>query len=239
MRTSLVPVLLAVIAAFPGRDAAAQSVQLPTFSYFGTSTTVVVPDGGSTFMGGIDRASSGRTEFGVPLLPFRPFRNTAIGQDYSASGVRVTATIHDFDAMDQALLNTPSPDSFTSSSSLGPLLGRVPAAVAAQTLRPRNPAALAGNWIPQAAPPPSGPAAMTAAEVQAQGEARQQVRLDEAQRFFDRGALAEADGKPGVARVYYQMAARRASGELKEQALAKLDAIRRAQGPAKIAQSQP
>ncbi len=39
-------------------------------------------------------------------------RNVGIGQDTRASSFWVTATIHDFDAMDQALLNTPSPDGF-------------------------------------------------------------------------------------------------------------------------------
>ena len=92
----------------------AQTVQLPTFKMATVSTTVLVPDGGAAYLGGINRASTGRTESGV--LPFPGFQNRGIGQDRSASSFWATAQIHDFDAMDQALLNTPSPDGFTSSN---------------------------------------------------------------------------------------------------------------------------
>ena len=82
-------------------------MQLPTFSYFSVNTTVTVPDRGSAYLGGVNRAAEGRNEFGTPLLPFRPFRNVGIGRETSASGMWVTATIHDFDAMDRYLLSAP------------------------------------------------------------------------------------------------------------------------------------
>ena len=62
-------------------------MQLPTVSAFTVNTTVSVPDRGSALLGGISRASSGRNEFGVPLAPFRPFRNSAIGHEVGASTV--------------------------------------------------------------------------------------------------------------------------------------------------------
>ena len=34
-----------------------------------------------------------------------------------------------------------------------------------------------------------------------------------AQQYFDKAQKAESDGKPGVAKIYYRMAAKRASGE--------------------------
>ncbi len=45
---------------FAASSAAAQAVQLPTFHFFTTNTTVEVPDGGEAFLGGVGRASSGR-----------------------------------------------------------------------------------------------------------------------------------------------------------------------------------
>jgi hypothetical protein len=45
---------------------------------------------------------------------------------------------------------------------------------------------------------------------------------EEAQRLFDQAGELQAVGKPGVAKVYYRMAARRATGDLKERAIAAL-----------------
>ena len=62
------------------------AVQLPTFSYFTTNTTVSVPDRGSVYLGGVNRAASGRNEFGAPLLPFR---NRSFGTERSATSAWV------------------------------------------------------------------------------------------------------------------------------------------------------
>ena len=50
---------------------------------------------------------------------------------------------------------------------------------------------------------------------------------DEAQRLFDQAGELQATGKPGVAKVYYRMAARRATGDLKERAIAALRELSR------------
>ncbi len=112
MRVSIVAFAAAGLLSQLSQAAYAQTVQLPTFSFFSVSTTVSVPDNGGAFMGGINRASTGRNEFGVPGLAFPGFQNRSIGQDMSASNVWATATIHDFEAMDQAILNSPSPNDF-------------------------------------------------------------------------------------------------------------------------------
>ena len=70
------------------------------------------------------------------------------------------------------------------------------------------------------------------------GAALRQTRADEAQKFFDRARQAEIDGKSKVARIYYQMAARRASGELKQRALARLQAISSASAT-KVVETRP
>ncbi len=218
MRVSILHLVSAVCLGLAAIDASAQTIQLPTFNMAGVSTTVMVPDGGAAFLGGINNASDGRSEFGVPGLTFPGFQNRAIGQQRGASSFWVTATIHDFDAMDQALLNTPSPDGIARTY---PSMSGLPESLAGRTF-PRNPANLAGNWQVEPDPPP--PVSNVAVE-QADRAVRQATRVEEADSFFARGQQAEADGKPNVAKIYYQMAARRATGELKQQVQARLDVV--------------
>jgi len=82
------------------------AVQLPTFNQFGVSTTVVVPDRGSMYLGGINRSSLGRSSFGQGH--FSPgllgFGNRGFGRTSSASGLSVSATIIDHNEIDRALL---------------------------------------------------------------------------------------------------------------------------------------
>jgi hypothetical protein len=185
-------------------------------------TTVLVPDGGAAYMGGINRASSGRTEYGVPGIPFPGFQNRGIGQDTSAMSFWATVKIHDFDAMDEALLSAPPPDGFarTYPGMFSPLPG-TPAAIAARTFPPKA-VNLAGNWRVE----PDTPAPVSdAATEQANRATRKATRAEEADSFFARGQQAEADGKPNVAKIYYQMALRRAKGDLKQAVQARLDAV--------------
>ena len=84
------------------QNAPASAVQLPTFGYNTVNTTVSVPDRGGVYMGGIKRSSSGRTESGAPLLPFK---NRSIGNQTSATSFSSHVYIHDFEAMDEAALN--------------------------------------------------------------------------------------------------------------------------------------
>jgi hypothetical protein len=49
-----------------------------------------------------------------------------------------------------------------------------------------------------------------------------QNEQQEAQRLFDQASELQAAGKPGVAKVYYRMAARRATGSLRDRAIAAL-----------------
>ena len=206
-------------------QASAQTVQLPTFSFTTVTTTVMVPDGGSAYLGGINSAATGRSEYGIPGMAFPGLQNRSIGQTRGSSSMFVTATIHDFDAMDEALLNSASNVGFSPPSrGLPGLLPDAPAAFAARAV-PRQSINLAGNWKAGAtAAAPKLPVSNLALE-QADRQARKVVRSEEADDYFARGQQAEADGKPNVAKIYYQMAARRANGELKQQVLARLDAV--------------
>jgi len=47
------------------------TIQLPTFHQFSLSTTVVVPDRGRLFLGGISHSRQQRSTIGAPLLPRR------------------------------------------------------------------------------------------------------------------------------------------------------------------------
>ena len=186
---------------------AQNAVQLPTLSSFRTGTTISVPDRGSVFTGGINRAADGRSEFGTPLLPFR---NRSMGSQRSASSVWTSVYIHDFEAMDEALLGQARGSSY-----------RAPAP------RPLGPSSLVSGTqrSPRETQPPriaSGPSTKSVAQLRAERAGEQQTRIAEAERLFERGKAAEAKGKPNVARIYYQQASRRAQGEFKEQILAQL-----------------
>jgi hypothetical protein len=67
------------------------------------------------------------------------------------------------------------------------------------------------------------PSVAEARRMHAQEEGAEQ---EEFKALFERGLAAEEAGKPGVAKVYYQQVVRRASGELKDRAMARLDELR-------------
>ena len=210
------------------------TVQLPTFSFFSVGTTVSVPDRGSAYLGGIKRAATGRNEFGVPMLPFRPFKNSAIGREVSASSVHVTATIHDFEAMDEFLLSQPT--AICRSLQSRPAGGGL--AALGRASPPRKPA-IGPSWKPSSVAGSGRVSTGSLAEARARRFRLQETRAKEAVELFERGRKAEAAGRDGVAGIYYQMAVRRATGEFKEQLLARLETLGRAQTPSKIAQSRP
>ncbi|MCA9079461.1 MAG: hypothetical protein KDA58_02835 [Planctomycetaceae bacterium] len=87
-----------------------QVVQQPVVQQFGVDTAVSVPDRGSAFLGGVSSAQDARTQFGWGL------HGSAIGTARSHSGTDVRVWIHDFEAMDRALLAQPA-----STTSLGTL----------------------------------------------------------------------------------------------------------------------
>ena len=68
----------------------------------------------------------------------------------------------------------------------------------------------------------AGRAVPSVAEARRLHEAEQASENDEARVLFEHGRAAEAAGKQGAARVFYQMVARRASGRLREQAQTRL-----------------
>src|SRR5690606_6962346 len=85
-----------MVATTPGSAAAQQNavtIQLPTYSSFSVSTTVLVPDRGGAALGGIGRSAMGATQFGPAPLPTG---TRAIGVERQAQNAHVFAQIHDF-----------------------------------------------------------------------------------------------------------------------------------------------
>jgi len=196
-----------LLTSFLGSSAFAQTIQLPTFGYTTVSTTVSVPDSGESLLGGVNTSSSGYPSLGTPLvgrLPFagRPFGNRAIGGRQSPSVMSVRVTIHDSEAMDQALL-----------------------AEAAARRAHRSGAAQRGKTTRHL----SGlnPAARSVADLRRQASEPTPSARDEIQDLLARARSAEAKGKSKVARIFYRMLARDAKGELKTLALAKVEELGR------------
>lgn len=181
-------------------QAQATTVQLPTFNFFTVTTSVSVPDRGGTSLGGINRSSDGRNEFGAPLSPLG---NRAIGSERQALNMSVHVTIHNLDEMDQDIL------------ARAQYVNTVPAELAKIKRL-----AAAGNSS-------AGQAAAGLDAIRAQLAQKKLATQREALGIFEKGLAAEGEGKYKVARIYYQMAARRAEGELKgliEQRISLVDA---------------
>jgi hypothetical protein len=183
----------------------AQAVQLPTFRFFGASTTVEVPDSGSGLIGGLNSSSAGQNNSGIPGLGFRPFTNRAISGGGQGGGTSVTATIHDFDALDRQRLG---PDFFADSRT--PVMLRGVALASAKGASPVATDSIGGQSV---------------ADIRRQQAAEDLATQAEAAQYCEQARAAEAVGKPGVAKIYYQMAARRAAGSFKAEILAQLRRI--------------
>ncbi|QEG42700.1 hypothetical protein [Roseimaritima ulvae] len=83
-----------------GKPAMAQVVSLPTQQQFSYRGSVLVPDGGSTYLGGVRRAASGSARRGFGGVPFSSSR----GSTLSHSGLSISATIIDHQEIDRQLL---------------------------------------------------------------------------------------------------------------------------------------
>jgi hypothetical protein len=173
----------------------ATTVQLPTFSVFTVQTTVSVPDGGTAYLGGINRGAEGSATRG-----FGPLKSRSFGSSWTASGVSVSATIIDHSEIDRALLADAGAKRASVDSSV------VKAAAISKGVVTTRDVALAGSV-----------AAMRKQNVEAAD-----LVATELAGYLAKGKQAEAENKPGVARVFYQMVARRDQGEMKRVAVERL-----------------
>jgi hypothetical protein len=90
------------------------TIQQPVLERFSVNTTVVVPDSGGAYLGGLKRAGESRKEFGP--LP----SGTSTGLFREHAGVSVHVFIHDFAELDQLALGlSPSGSSFPANALSG------------------------------------------------------------------------------------------------------------------------
>ncbi len=182
----------------------AQTVQLPTFHQFSVSTTVLVPDRGGVLLGGARRSASGSHRFGGPGLR----GNRAIGSAVDAGGMSVSARIHDLEAMDRALLDQ-------AAAARGAARGGQES-ISRAGVRPSG-----GLHLPPQGGTSTIPPGL--AEIRRRKAAEPRPTAEDPQALIDRAEEAWAEGRQGAARVYLQMAARRATGPLRSEALVKYD----------------
>lgn len=161
-------------------------------------------------LGGVSRSSSGSNQFGPPFLP--PSRSYGASQGASLSSV--TAHIHDLDEMDRAVLARAG-------------LPRAPAAGngarGARGLAPRDP--VAGMHVAAEESQDTPAPIASVADLAARKATADAAQGHEGERLVAKAREAIAAGKTGAAKVYLQMAARRATGSRKTQILALMQSI--------------
>ena len=183
----------------PTLPAAAQqnavTVQLPTFSFFTVSTTVMVPDGGGARGASFSHGNYGTVRVGPGIG--RPPR--VVGIDFGAAGIGVSAHIHDFAEMERAL-------------------------AAGEKARweatpPRDPgvARLDANVRRG-----SDSSLRSVASIRRQQDAAANALKQEALALLAKARDAQGQGKSGVAKIYFQMAADKGVSEIRGEALAEL-----------------
>lgn len=197
------------------------TVQLPTFRFFTINTTVSVPDRGGAYLGGVSRASDGGTTRGP-----RPMRSRAMGSGRGASLMSVHATVIDHAEIDRALLaeaaarrGAASADATIAKADfLSAHIGRAAATTATAKKPIHRPIALGGL-----------------AEIRQQTADQANEQNQKMAAWLAKAEALEAQGKPSVAKIYYQMIARRATGDLQATANVRIARIDAAGSSAKIA----
>ena len=200
---------LIICCAAPAAAQVPSTVQLPSYSTYGVSTSVSVPDRGRAYLGGMGGSSSGSTAYGPVFGP----GSRGYGRQTGAGSVDVRVTIHDFDAMDKLLL--------------GQAAGSSPAA--------RRSLASGRAGQSSAAQAPRGSLAEARQRHSAEVEAEQQKALN----YVRQARRSAARGKPKVAKVLLQMAERRASPELKVQIRKELADLKDAVAAEKLTLGNP
>jgi hypothetical protein len=221
--------LLATLLSLSAVVAQAQVVMLPTQRIFSTSGSVLVPDRGMAHLGSVSWAREGSTTRGIPGLAQLPgvgrlFRNQAFSREMGTSSAAVTATIIDLHELDlqvlgQARVRVPSPEEQEISRKSDFLI---------RNLARQSAATVATKPLPSVRP-------VGVMEIRRQNHLAASHRQQEVAEFLLKARQLDRDGKPGVARIYYQMAARRSTGPQQQVILDRLRQIN-SQRAARVAQ---
>jgi hypothetical protein len=95
-----------------------------------------------------------------------------------------------------------------------------------ETAEPVNPPANGGGGSGNVRGSTAERGALSVAAIKAQAAAEQQAEDSELAALLEKASGAEAAGKPNVAKIYYQMAARRATGDRQREILARLQTLK-------------
>jgi hypothetical protein len=202
---------VAIAAANAQQNVPATTVQLPSYSVFTVQTTVSVPDGGGAYLGGLNSGASNSSRFGVG-----PLSNRGLSSTRGASGVSVSATVIDNQEIDRALLAEAAANRVSNeraaeatNAKAAAIAKSIPTRAAAREASERSGSALPGS--------------VTA--IRSENAAAADLQSAELASYMAKARQAEADNKPGVAKVFYQMVARRDQGQMKQQAVERLAAL--------------
>lgn len=231
--------MIASLLVFGATDALGQVVYLPTYRVFAVQTSVLVPDQGIAFVGGVGHGFWGphsfhRHPFGWHAGPWRhgwwhhhhavpvwggfpvvsPFFGCrSWGFSYGFASTSVSATVIDHQAWDAAVLAQAR-----AMRNPPPKGGRQEAIAASEmpAAQPLDPVARQANWIranlsetPPIATMPADDLAKIAAARQSD---RQQRDAAEIQSLIEKGDQSRLAGDLGVARIFYRTAQRQGSG---------------------------
>ncbi len=182
-----------------------------TFHYFTTTGSVLAPGWWRCVSGGVSGSAAGRIDRGIPGLPSRPFTNNAIGSATGAGNVECKRA-----------------DSRLRGDGSRALLGK---AVSNDLVRPlARPEQLA-------AARQSGQTLQSIGAIKAQMAAEDAAKDQRAAADLERGRQQVAAGKPGVAKIYFQSAARQAAvgSDVQKQAVAALAGLQQAEAKGRVA----
>lgn len=188
-----------------------QTVQLPTFSFFTVQTSVLVPDGGSAYLGGVSRAAVGSRFRGTPLAKGPLLGNRASGSSFQTGSMSVHATIIDNSEIDAAVLAT-GMDS----------RGVDPDVTFAQLAAAQRAADAAAGAKPAQ---DNLRGTTSVADIRLAQQSADDAKQAEARELFLKAEGYAAAKQTGLAKVYYKMAATRATGELRTETLTRLAAL--------------
>lgn len=180
-----------------------QVLQLPTLDYFSVRTSVMVPDSGGAFLGGIGRWAERSRTYGLGRGPL--LSNRMIESSGGASLASVHATIIDHEAMDRAVR--------AAARGAVPSAEELRAAAASERMRTGDSSGEGKTGL------------VSVAEARRRSAERKASLHAEAAAMFSDGQAAEARGEIGTARIFYQMAHKRADGDLQQTIRARLAAL--------------
>ncbi|HAH45732.1 MAG TPA: hypothetical protein DCM07_12920 [Planctomycetaceae bacterium] len=167
-----------IVAPLEIAEAQAVRSQQPIVQQFSTGTTLTVPDRGSALLGGVQSGASHFRQSG-------PFRGgSSYGHSFQSATSNVSVYIHDFEAMDQMLLNS-----------------------APRVLRdsPYNPSAYQ-HWRNQLLNQPTENRSTASGTAETISNASE-IRQSKAERFYELGQQAEKKhSTPTIAILHYRNA---------------------------------